>query len=94
MKLTDEEIEEKLASLSGWSRQDGKWILKKYRFREFMDGIAFVNRVAAIAESMNHHPFISVDYKMVTLRITSWHAGGLTTLDFTSAAAYDQAYQE
>lgn len=92
MKLTDEQIASKLRQAEGWSREEGKWIVKKYRFAEFMNAIAFVNEVARIAEKMNHHPMIAVDYRVVTLRLTSWSAGGLTELDFQSAARYDEAY--
>lgn len=92
MKLTEEQIEEKLQQLAGWTRTDGKWIIRKYRFQTFMDAIHFVQHVAEIAETLNHHPFIAIDYKVVTLRMTSWHAGGLTELDFTAAALFDQSY--
>ncbi|WP_029192423.1 4a-hydroxytetrahydrobiopterin dehydratase [Paenibacillus harenae] len=92
MKLTEEQIALGLAEIEGWKREDGKWIAKKYRFQTFMDGIEFVNRIAVISERLNHHPFISIDYKMVTLRMTSWHAGGLTELDFTAAAQFNGAF--
>ncbi|MDD9270595.1 4a-hydroxytetrahydrobiopterin dehydratase [Paenibacillus sp. GCM10023248] len=92
MKLGQTEITERLERLSGWTTDDHKWMMRKYRFAAFMQGIDFVNRIAGIAEADNHHPMIAVDYKMVTLRLTSWHAGGLTELDFRSAAKYDEAY--
>ncbi|MEH7012228.1 4a-hydroxytetrahydrobiopterin dehydratase, partial [Neobacillus niacini] len=38
------------------------------------------------------HPFISIDYKVVTLRISSWNARGLTALDFELATKYDEFY--
>lgn len=91
-KLTEEEIGRGLAALPEWKREDGKWIARKYRFPSFMETVRFVNRVAELAEQMNHHPFIVIEYQLVTLRLTSWHAGGLTRLDFDSARAYDQAY--
>ncbi|MBD2872182.1 4a-hydroxytetrahydrobiopterin dehydratase [Paenibacillus arenilitoris] len=94
MKLSEEQIGRSLADIEGWKLEDGKWIVKKYRFKAFTDAIAFVNRVAELSESHNHHPFIAIDYKLVTLRMTSWHAGGLTALDFTAAAAFDGAYSE
>lgn len=94
MKLTEEEIVQGLQQVDGWKLEDAKWIVKKYRFPAFMDGIRFVNEVAEIAEGMNHHPFISIDYKVVTLRITSWNAGGLTKHDFDSAESYNRAYQD
>jgi 4a-hydroxytetrahydrobiopterin dehydratase len=98
MKLTEERIAELLPTVPNWVREDaedgnsGKWIVRKYRFREFMQAIEFVNAVAREAEGLNHHPFIAIDYKLVTLRMTSWHAGGLTELDFTAAAAFNAAY--
>lgn len=92
MKLTEDQIEESLAASDGWKREESKWIVKKYRFRTFLDGINFVNLIAQASEQLNHHPFISIDYKMVTLRMTTWHDGGLTELDFTAAAAFDRAY--
>jgi 4a-hydroxytetrahydrobiopterin dehydratase len=92
MKLPEERIVELLNRAEGWNREDAKWIVKKYRFKEFLRGVEFVNEVAQIAERLNHHPMIAIDYKMVTLRLTTWSAGGLTELDFTSAAEYDQAF--
>jgi 4a-hydroxytetrahydrobiopterin dehydratase len=89
--LTEEELEEGLRSLSGWMVEEVKWIVKKKMFPSFPEAVAFVNRVADIAERMNHHPFISIDYRKVTLKLTSWHAGGLTRLDLESAKAYDEA---
>ncbi|MCY9669798.1 4a-hydroxytetrahydrobiopterin dehydratase [Paenibacillus alginolyticus] len=94
MKLGNTDIDQKLAEVTGWTTDDHKWIVRKYRFASFMQGIEFVNKVASIAEAVNHHPMIAIDYKMVTLRLTSWHAGGLTYLDFESAAKFDQAYTD
>lgn len=89
-KLSEEALSERLGRRAGWKREDGKWIVKKYRFAQFLDGIAFVQEVARIAEGeLDHHPMIAIDYKMVTLRLTSWNAGGLTELDFTAAARFD-----
>lgn len=94
MKLNEDQIKEKLVSFDGWAFENSKWIVKKYRFREFMQGIQFVNTVARIAEEQDHHPMISIDFKLVTLKLTSWHASGLTELDFTAAASYDQAHRD
>jgi 4a-hydroxytetrahydrobiopterin dehydratase len=91
MRLTPEEIDARLASSPGWKREDEKWIAKRYRFSAYLDGIEFVRRVAAEAERLDHHPFIAIEYKLVTLRLTSWHAGGLTKTDFEAAEAFDLA---
>ena len=90
-KLNEAEIATEIAGLTGW-KLDGKFIVKKYRFREFLKGVAFVNEIAELSEEKNHHPFMAIDYKMVTLRLTSWNAGGLTDLDISLAKNYDQIY--
>lgn len=89
-RLTEEELAEGLRVLPGWTVEEGKRIVKKYLFPTFPDAIRFVDRVAELAEERNHHPFIAIDYRKVTLRLTTWHAGGLTALDLASAAAYDR----
>ena len=91
-KLTEEQIEKALQKTADWKR-DGKWIHKRYKFKTFMDGVDFVNRIADLSEQVNHHPFISIDYRVVTLKLTSWHAGGLTDLDFELTAKYDERYE-
>jgi 4a-hydroxytetrahydrobiopterin dehydratase len=92
-RLSLTEIDQALAALPGW-KLDEKFIVKKYRFREFLKGITFVNEIAELSEEVNHHPFIAVDYKMVTLRLTSWNAGGLTDLDMDLAEKYDAIYDK
>ncbi|SFJ74376.1 4a-hydroxytetrahydrobiopterin dehydratase [Paenibacillus sp. UNC496MF] len=92
-KLPAEAADRALAGLEGWTREDGKWIAAGYRFAGFPAAIAFVGRIAEIAEELNHHPFIAIDYKKVTLRLTTWHAGGLTELDFQSAERYNEIYR-
>ncbi|MBX6354131.1 MAG: 4a-hydroxytetrahydrobiopterin dehydratase [Thermoflavifilum sp.] len=93
MKLEEAQIQQRLTELPDWQRED-KFITRRYKFSTFPDAIRFVNRVADISEARNHHPFISIDYKFVTLRLTSWHAGGLTDDDFDEAKAFDAAYEE
>ncbi|MCM3568340.1 4a-hydroxytetrahydrobiopterin dehydratase [Neobacillus mesonae] len=91
-RLTETEMSESLSSLNGW-KLDGKFIVKKYRFKEFLKGVSFVNDIARLSEDQNHHPFISIDYKLITLKLTSWHAGGLTDLDMSLAKKYDEIFE-
>ncbi len=89
--LNEMELREGMLELTGWKvEEDGKWLVRKRMFPTFLDAIAFVNSVARIAEDMNHHPFIGIDFKRVTLRLTTWNSGGLTLLDIDSAKAYDR----
>ncbi|MBO8165186.1 MAG: 4a-hydroxytetrahydrobiopterin dehydratase [Brevibacillus sp.] len=93
-RLTDQQIAEQLTAAAGWVRTDEKWIEKKYRFKSFMDGIAFVNKVAELSEQHDHHPLIAIDYKLVTLRLSSWNAGGLTDLDLRMAVECNELYEQ
>lgn len=88
-RLEPQEINERLELLLEW-KLDEKFISRRYRFESFLTAVSFVNKVAEVAEQNNHHPFISIDYKMVTLRLTTWHAGGLTKLDFDEATQCDK----
>ena len=91
-KLSGPEIQERLQIVIKWKLVDEKWIERKYRFLDYLNGIDFVQQVAILSEHSNHHPFISIDYKVVTLKITSWNAKGLTALDFELANKYDELY--
>jgi 4a-hydroxytetrahydrobiopterin dehydratase len=92
-KLLQSEIEKSLQSLHGWKIEDEKWLVKKYRFLNYLDGITYVNGVAKLSEDVNHHPFISIDYKLITIKLSSWKANGLTMLDFNLAKKYDDMYE-
>ena len=66
--------------LSGWNEVDGK-LEREFELASFTDAIAFVNRVAELAESENHHPDIEIHYKTVVLRWWTHTAGGVTDRD-------------
>ena len=86
--LTDRQVVRRLASVPGWKHR-GNAIVKTYAFRKYLDGIAFVNRVALLAESQNHHPDMTVGWRNVKLSLTTHDSGGLTKRDFRLAAAID-----
>ncbi len=86
--LSDDEIQKRLASLPGWERA-GREIRKVYTFPDFKASMAFVNRVAALADKMDHHPDILINYSRVTLTLSSHDAGGLTERDFRLAGQID-----
>jgi 4a-hydroxytetrahydrobiopterin dehydratase len=62
---------------------------RTFELPSFRDAIAFVGRVAELAEEANHHPDIAISYKKVTLRWTTHSAGGLTDLDYELASRTD-----
>jgi len=90
-KLADAEITEKLKALSGWQYKDNA-ISKLFRFKEFLDGIHFINRVAEMAEAADHHPDIFVNYVRVTFTCTTHSDGGVTAKDFNLAGQIEHAF--
>jgi 4a-hydroxytetrahydrobiopterin dehydratase len=87
--LNDDEIESRLKRLA-WERE-GDEIVREWRFEDFTEAIAFVNRVAEEAEEANHHPDIFVHgWNKVKLSLTNHSAGGLTETDFTMADRFDR----
>jgi 4a-hydroxytetrahydrobiopterin dehydratase len=86
--LTEAEVRERLARLKGWSLSEN-CIEKKYQFKDFLRAMSFLNAVAFVAESMNHHPDINVHYNQVTLRNWTHAAGGITHYDFVLAERID-----
>jgi 4a-hydroxytetrahydrobiopterin dehydratase len=87
--LSDNEVGSRLRPLA-WERE-GDEIVREWRFENFAEAIAFVNKVAELAEEANHHPDIFVHgWNKVKLSLTNHSAGGLTEMDFLMAARIDQ----
>ena len=83
-KLSERDIELKLRELPEWERC-GDEIRRLIVFGSFIDGIAFVNRVADAAEKADHHPDIDIRYRKVLFRLSTHSEGGLTDKDFILA---------
>jgi 4a-hydroxytetrahydrobiopterin dehydratase len=89
-KLSDVEIQRALGNLFGWARR-GDVLTKTFTFSKFADGIAFVDRVAAMADEMDHHPDIDIRYTKVTMTLSTHDAGGITQADLTLAEKIQSA---
>ncbi len=89
-KLSDQDVTAGLAKLGGWKRQ-GDAIVKSFTFQKFAEGIRFVDRVAAEADKMDHHPDIDIRYTTVTMTLSTHSEGGLTRNDLELAAVIDRA---
>jgi 4a-hydroxytetrahydrobiopterin dehydratase len=86
--LSDSEISERLRD-SDW-RREGDEIVRDWKFSDFSEAMAFVNRVAEAAEEANHHPDILVHgWNKVRLSLTNHSAGGLPDADFQMAGRFD-----
>jgi len=89
-KLSAESIKGWLSARKGWKRRANK-LPKEFDFDSFRNSIVFVNRIATLADDMNHHPDIDVRYSKVTVTVTTHDAGGITEKDLDLAEQIDFA---
>ena len=90
-QLTEAERAEALAALPEWSLQaDGLAIERTFKFKDFSQAWAFMNRVALLAEKHDHHPEWSNVYNRVAITLTTHDAGGLSERDTKLARAIDK----
>jgi 4a-hydroxytetrahydrobiopterin dehydratase len=84
--LSKEDLEKSIAIDLGreWELKDGK-LVKSFQFTSFMDAIIFVNEIAKIAETVNHHPIITINWKSVKLSLKSFDIGAITKRDIALA---------
>ena len=90
--LSDAEIQQRLAGAGEWQLGDDQQsIVRELKFDDFAAAIAFVDRVAELAEQANHHPDILVHgWNKVRLSLSTHSEGGLTEADFRLAAELDR----
>ena len=73
-----------------WEERDGA-LVKSFVFRDFVEAMGFMMRVALLAEKMNHHPEWTNVYNRVDIRLTTLDAGNVVTdSERTLAAALDE----
>jgi len=88
-KLTTEAVEAALKKLPGWNLKN-EAIGKQYTWPSFPEAIKFVNQVADLAEQADHHPDILINYRRVTLTLSTHSEGGITQKDFDLAAQIEK----
>lgn len=74
---------------SGWEVIANHHLIKTYKFPDFAQALAFVNRVGAIAESRNHHPDIELSWGKVVVKTYTHNTNGLSAKDYALAAEID-----
>lgn len=89
--LNRAEIDNLLKAHPGWNLEGGK-LIREWRFKDFVGAMAFVNRVAELAEAAGHHPDIDIRYNQVKLALVSHDAGGLTDRDAAMASQISKAF--
>ena len=88
-RLSDIAIQRELGRLPGWSRR-GDALVKTYQFATFPAAIEFVNRVAAAAESADHHPDLDIRHVRVVCTLSTHSAGGITQMDLDMAGEIER----
>ena len=88
-KLSDIEVQRELGNLTGWMRK-GESLVKTFTFATFPAGIAFVDRVAAAAEAMDHHPDLDIRYTRISATLSTHSSGGITASDIALAKEMDR----
>ena len=71
-----------------WAEVDGA-LEREFRFADFAEALAFVNRVGELAEAENHHPDIEIHWNRVKLRWWTHVANAITERDHALAAKTD-----
>ena len=84
MPLSQAEIDRELQTVPQW-QQSQQTIVRTFEFKNFVEAIAFVDKLVEPAEAAGHHPDLNISYNKVTVSLTSHDAGGLTNKDFQLA---------
>lgn len=87
--LSQSEIDTLLKANPDWKLESGK-LVRDWTFKDFVQAMAFVNRVAELAEAAGHHPDIDIRYNQVRLGLISHDAGGITLRDSKMAVRLGQ----
>jgi 4a-hydroxytetrahydrobiopterin dehydratase len=86
--MSDSEIEARLAEHPGWERR-GSAIRKSFVRGDFVGSVNFAQSLVEPAESMNHHPDLTISWDTVTVTLSTHSDGGVTAADFELAARID-----
>lgn len=88
--LDSAECHELLKSLPGWEI-NGNALSKVCKFETYLEGLEFAKSCGEIAEEMNHHPDLLVQWRKVTVTITTHSCAALTSLDFEYAGKVESS---
>jgi len=90
------EIHKYLKKVDGWDVKENQsksfYLIKEFKFKNFLESQDFVNKVAEIAEKEGHHPDISFGWGYAKIRIFTHSIKGLAESDFILAAKVDQLF--
>lgn len=89
-RLSPETVDKHLKELKDWSLSDtSNAIQKTFKFQDFNEAWSFMNRIALLAEKMDHHPEWFNVYNRVEMTLTTHDADGISERDIKMAKAAD-----
>ena len=90
--LKDDEIAGKLRMIGPWDYDpDDKMIVRETTFKDFVEAMGFLNKMAELAEKLNHHPDMTLcEYNRVIVTTTTHDAGGITDNDIRLAQSFEE----
>ncbi len=81
-----------MSAPKGWKRE-GKFLVKKFKFKTFIEAVGFLNIVATVAEGLDHHPDVHLEnYNNITIKTTTHSKNNVTEKDAELAKAIDRAF--
>ena len=94
--LKDDEITSKLKMIGPWQYDSNdKMLVRETTFKDFMEGVGFLNKMAELAEKLNHHPDMTIcEYNRVIVATTTHDAGGVTDNDIQLAQGFEELLEE
>ena len=87
--ISESNAQARLSEIPGWDIGE-KSLVREVSLPSFREAVAFVVKVASVAEAADHHPDIVINYRKVTLLYSTHSEGGLTQKDFDGAAMADR----
>ncbi len=88
--IKGEKLRELLGQLKGWTVEDEHTLTKTFKFKDFDEALAFVNRVGKLADEEDHHPDIHLSWGKVRLDLWTHKIDGLSENDFVFASKVDR----
>jgi 4a-hydroxytetrahydrobiopterin dehydratase len=86
-RLPEARVRELLPQVPGWqTAEEGRALVREFRFKDYYRTMSFVNALAHMANTEDHHPDLSVHYDRCVVRYSTHDAGGLSENDFICAA--------
>ncbi len=85
------ESEEILDIPLGWTGSD-RYIFREFEFKDFLTAMGFLNGVAEIANRMDHHPKMTIDFNRVLVGTSTHDVGRVTYKDLDLASAANMLY--